>query len=159
MCCHQVGELVIYNIYVSFTRLLLSCKLHSVVSSLHKLHYVFKRGGNLVRLGNIAETVRKSCKLDTPSPLYLLFYDDKAKKVITTSQVNMQLQRILDKHDIIDDKIFTKVLLLSLRHTYLMRCIEAGMTAEVLRELLGHIDIRITINTYTDVFDKFHSEN
>lgn len=93
------------------------------------------------------------------NPLNLLFYDDNAQKVITTSQVNMQLQRVLDKHQIIDNKISGKVSLHSLRHTYATRCIEAGMTAKVLQELLGHTDVRVTLNTYTDAFEEFQTEN
>lgn len=93
------------------------------------------------------------------NPLKLLFYDDKAGKVITTSQVNMQLQRIFDKYQIIDEKIPGKVSLHSLRHTYATRCIESGMSAKVLQEILGHTDVRITLNTYTDAFEEFQSEN
>lgn len=43
----------------------------------------------------------------------------------------------------------------SLRHTYATMCIESGMTPDVLKGLLGHTDIRITMNTYADVFDSY----
>ena len=42
-----------------------------------------------------------------------------------------------------------------LRHTYGTRFIEAGMPAVVLRRLMGHKDIKVTLNTYTSVFNKF----
>lgn len=45
-----------------------------------------------------------------------------------------------------------------LRHTYATRMIEAGVPAEVLQKLLGHKDIKTTINTYTTIFDKFKKE-
>ena len=46
-----------------------------------------------------------------------------------------------------------------LRHTYATRCIEAGVQAVVLKKLLGHSDISITLNTYVDVFDKYEKQN
>jgi len=33
------------------------------------------------------------------------------------------------------------------------------MPAKVLQNLLGHTDIRITLDTYCDVFQKYSSEN
>ena len=45
-----------------------------------------------------------------------------------------------------------------LRHTYATRCIEAGVPAPVLQNLLGHTNIRTTINTYTTIFNKFKEE-
>ena len=45
-----------------------------------------------------------------------------------------------------------------LRHTYATRCIEAGVPAEVLQKLLGHKDIKTTINTYTTIFNHYKEE-
>ena len=45
-----------------------------------------------------------------------------------------------------------------LRHTFATRCIEAGMSAVVLSKILGHKNIQVTLNTYTDVFDKYRKE-
>lgn len=45
-----------------------------------------------------------------------------------------------------------------LRHTYATRCIESGIPAPVLQKLLGHRDIKITINTYTTIFNKFEND-
>ena len=42
-----------------------------------------------------------------------------------------------------------------LRHTFATRCIEAGISAVVLAKILGHADVQVTLNTYTDVFNKF----
>lgn len=43
----------------------------------------------------------------------------------------------------------------SLRHTFATRCIEAGMRAVALQRLMGHSDVRITLNIYTSVFNKY----
>lgn len=87
-----------------------------------------------------------------------LFTTDNGK-LITTSQVNNALQRLLKKYDIVDTTVNGKVTQHSLRHTYATRCIEAGMTAKVLQKLLGHTDIKITLNTYCDAFENFQNEN
>lgn len=79
--------------------------------------------------------------------------------VITTNQVNESYSNVLKKHDIVDQGVYGKVDLHSLRHSYATRCIEAGMPAKVLQGLLGHSDISITLDTYCSVFDKYRNEH
>lgn len=43
----------------------------------------------------------------------------------------------------------------SLRHTFGTRCIEAGMRAVALQKLMGHSSVTVTLNIYTDVFNKY----
>lgn len=74
-------------------------------------------------------------------------------KPISTGTVKSQFNRLRKKYSFIDNDVEGKVDLHSLRHTYATRCIEAGMDANTLKSLLGHTDIRITMNTYADVFD------
>lgn len=64
--------------------------------------------------------------------------------------VNTELKRILKNHFGITD-ITTH----SLRHTFGTRCIESGMASIVVKKLMGHKDIRVTLNTYTSVYDSF----
>ena len=80
-------------------------------------------------------------------------------KLINTSQVNMQFQRVIEKYEILDNSIKGRVSLHSLRHTFATRCIEAGMQPKVLQHILGHSDIKITLNTYCDAFESFQNEN
>lgn len=46
-----------------------------------------------------------------------------------------------------------------LRHTFATRCIEAGMPANVLSKIMGHADIRTTLEVYCDVFDNYEKQH
>lgn len=69
---------------------------------------------------------------------------------VTPNELNCYLKRICVKYNICKH-IHTHML----RHTYATRFIEAGGSAKVLQNLLGHKDIETTLNTYTSVFDQF----
>ena len=76
-------------------------------------------------------------------------------ELIKTASVNEDLKRIFkEKLNIEDIGISSHCL----RHTYGTRSIEAGMTAVVLQRLMGHKDVKVTLNTYTSVFNKFKQE-
>lgn len=88
-----------------------------------------------------------------------LLFTTAAGGLINTGQVNTELQRVLSKYNIIDRSIAGKVSCHSLRHTYATRMIEGGMQPKVLQQLLGHTDIKITLNTYCNAFEKFQNDN
>ena len=82
---------------------------------------------------------------------YIFSYD----KIISTSSITSDIKRLCDKSDIIKIVPSSHVL----RHTFATRCIESGMPAVVLAKMLGHTDVSVTLNTYTEVFDKFKIEH
>lgn len=80
---------------------------------------------------------------------------DDDKYWISGSMINSAFKRLCQKHNV--GKGFD-VNFHMLRHTYATRCIESGMQAKVLQKKLGHKDISVTLNTYTDIFAKFEDK-
>ena len=115
-----------------------------------------ENGTRVIRISDTVMPLVKEILQCAEGREYLFIHNGKH---INTSQVNMQFQRVVERYGIIDEKIKGKVSLHSLRHTFATRCIEAGMQAKVLQHLLGHSDIRITLNTYCDAFESFQNEN
>lgn len=91
-----------------------------------------------------------------PNKENLLFYNIKDNKYITTGQVNMVFKRLCQKHNI---ALGYGVNQHMLRHTFATRCIEAGMPANVLSKIMGHADIRTTLEVYCDVFANYEKQH
>lgn len=86
-----------------------------------------------------------------------VLFHTSAGTLIATSVVNTEFRRIVNKYGIKDKTVKGDLSLHSLRHTYATRCIESGMPPKVLQHLMGHSDIKVTLDTYADVFDNFQS--
>lgn len=114
-------------------------------------------GSRTFRMTDPAKELLKQAVEEYKSSGYndgFLFHDKKGK-LTTTSAVNLQLQRTVEKYNIEDHTLGGIITCHSLRHTFATRCIEAGMPAKVVSKKLGHTDIKITLNTYSDVFSAF----
>ena len=99
-------------------------------------------------IDSLIEQMRFSKKQNN-NPEKLLFKPDY-RNYTDRGDANTELKRILKNHFGIAD-ITTH----SLRHTFGTRCIEAGMAPIVVKKLMRHKDIRVTLNTYTSVYDSF----
>ena len=76
------------------------------------------------------------------------------ERIISSGMVNSEFKRLNKKYKFCNHKVNTHML----RHTYATRCIEAGMQAVVLKKLLGHADIKTTLNTYSHVFEELENK-
>ncbi|MDY2920709.1 MAG: tyrosine-type recombinase/integrase [Lentihominibacter sp.] len=103
---------------------------------------------NMVR--PILQEAIKDMKKNTDG---VIFYDHRGKKLVDTAQVCSYFNRVCAKAGI---NITGQH---CLRHTCATRCIEAGISAVVLKSWLGHTDIHVTLDTYSDVFDRLNHKS
>lgn len=107
---------------------------------------------------NIYPLLKRKFITDSPhGKVRLLFWSENQSTnklcPISTSRCNSWLKRIIQKEQIC---LNTKSAVTShvMRHTYATRCVEAGVPSPVLKNLLGHQNIHITIDTYYTLFDE-----
>ena len=118
-----------------------------------------EKGNRQVPINSMVKhVIDKVLKDYVPTKDGMLFHTTKGTLVPTTS-VNAEFRRIVETYGIKDTAVPGDLTLHSLRHTYATRCIESGMPPKVLQNLLGHTDIKVTLDTYSDVFDNFQNEN
>lgn len=76
------------------------------------------------------------------------------ERIISSAMINNEFKRLNEKYKFCDHDVNTHML----RHTFATRCIEAGLQAVVLKKLLGHADIKTTLNTYSHVFEELENK-
>lgn len=101
----------------------------------------------------LVDTLKKVLKDFVKNKENLLFYNEKMDRPVSTQQANDYFHRLCNGAGltIVGGQHI-------LRHTFVTRCIEAGVSPEVIMRWAGHKDISVTINTYTDVFAKMHNK-
>lgn len=98
--------------------------------------------------------LRSAIEKNVPNKNNLLFTRQNGE-LITDGMVNSALKRFCASNEVIAP---TEIRNHMLRHTYATRMIEAGVPAHVLQRLLGHEDISQTLNTYTDIFERYEKK-
>lgn len=101
----------------------------------------------------LIETLEKVLNNYTGNRYSLLFYNHSMDRPVSTQQTNDYFHRLCKSAGL---QITGGQHLL--RHTFITRCIEAEIPAEVIMRWAGHKDISVTINTYTDVFARMHNK-
>ena len=101
----------------------------------------------------LVPVLEKAIKNMGKNPQGLLFYDYIKGGIIETTQVNCFYRRLCEKANV---PFYGQH---ALRHTFATRCIESGIPAIVLKSWLGHRDIHVTLDTYSDVFSRMNHKS
>lgn len=100
---------------------------------------------------NVKQIIKKIYNAKLTNINDLLFWDYEKNFFITDGEVNSYLSRLNIKYDILKSKEET-LSTHRLRHTFITRCQENGLSLPVIQKLVGHIKgSKITNNIYTDV--------
>ncbi len=100
---------------------------------------------------NVKEIIQKIYSNKITNINNLLFWDYDKNFFITDGEVNSYLTRLNDKYKILDDPNET-LSTHRLRHTFITRCQENGVSLPVIQKIVGHVKgSKITNNIYTDV--------
>lgn len=105
-----------------------------------KKGFLFLKNGNFIHATNFNARFQKLCK-NADIRVY------KKKKSIKGGRKTKKIYEF----NITKSRVNTHML----RHTFATRCIENGVSPVVLQKILGHNDIQVTLNTYTDVLNEF----
>ena len=99
-------------------------------------------------INNIYPILKKGKNQKSPDgkSVKMLFFSKKGE-LIRTVAFNDWLKRFAKRHDILDDSE-SRLSTHRLRHTYATRCVNGKVPPQILKELMGHSNIKITLETY-----------
>ena len=113
-------------------------------------------GDRYLELDADSEAILKEAISESQNNEYnLLFWDNSRNDFMSVQASNSAFKRFCQKNNIgkgFGEKQYV------LRHSYATRKIESGTPAEVLKDLLGHQDIEVTLNTYFDAFAEYKNK-
>ena len=113
-------------------------------------------GDRFLDLNADAEAILKEALLESSNNEYnLLFWDISKNNFMSVQASNSAFKRFCEKYNIAKKDEETQYVL---RHSFATRKIESGTPAEVLKDLLGHKDIEVTLNTYFDAFSEYKNK-
>ncbi len=113
-------------------------------------------GDRYINISRDSEAILKEALNENIYNKYnLLFWDKKRDDFTSVSASNSSFKRFCKKYNIGKEFEETQYVL---RHSYATRKIESGMPVEVLKDLLGHKDIEVTLNTYFDAFSEYKNK-
>ena len=111
-----------------------------------------KSGMRKIPINDKLESVlKRAIEAYVPNNENLLFYDNIRNRPFSNQSMNTLLSKLCKTANI--RKISTH----TLRHTFATRLVEMNVPFKIIQQILGHNDIRITLNTYASVLDD--SEN
>ena len=105
-----------------------------------KKGFLFLKNGSFIHATNFNARFQKLCKNA----------DIRVYKKRSSIKSGRKIKKVYE-FDMTKSRVNTHML----RHTFATRCIENGVSPVVLQKILGHKDIQVTLNTYTDVFNEF----
>lgn len=101
-----------------------------------------------------------------PLPLFLNELIEQRRKepemyVLSTSNIEIIEPRLMQIHfkKMVQDCNLENVTFHTLRHTFATRCVECGFDVKTLSEILGHSDVKTTLNKYVHSSMKLKQEN
>lgn len=110
-----------------------------------------EKGGTQIVIGSPkSESSKRVIPLPTPILPYIKQFRKPSGYVLSTNKHIHSEPRIMQqKFEKITNKCnLQNVTFHTLRHTFATRCIEAGFDVKTLSEILGHTDIKTTLNRY-----------
>ncbi len=100
----------------------------------------------------VRDLIIKTLNYKSKNIYNLLFWDYQNSTFISYNELNAWLRRINEKYSICSENLHTH----RLRHTFITRCVEKGISLSVIQEIVGHVQSSsITLDTYTSVSNDF----